>query len=277
MNTRNKFLGHRLAVLSTGFLISIGLLALFVPWLSPYTYDSQNIDATLQSASLSHWMGTDTLGRDVFTRIFVGARLSLIVGLASALVALVLGTLTGAWAGMRGGWIDVLLMRLVDFFYLFPSLLLAVLLMLALGRGVLGLLLALALTSWVMQARLVRAQVIQVREATFVESARAMGASEWRVFFSHILPQLWGPIIVSLTLQIPSNILAESFLSFIGLGIQPPFSSWGTLASEGFRALRSYPHLMIYPGVVLFLSMLAFNFLGDGLRDALDPKHPKQS
>ena len=192
--------------------------------------------------------------------------MSLAVGVVTALFALILGTLVGAVAGYFGGWVDALLMRLVDLFYIFPSLLLAILLMLILGRGFTGIFIALGIAAWTTQARLVRAQFLQAKELLYVESARAMGVSTSGIIFKHILPNLWGPIIVSLTVQIPQAIMSESFLSFIGLGLQPPFSSWGTLANEGFRAMKSYPHLIIFPGAVLFLTMVAFNYLGDGLQ-----------
>lgn len=276
-----RFLRHRPAVASLVFLLLISGLAVFAPYVAPYAYDAQDIASKLEGPSRLHWMGTDSLGRDLFSRVIYGARVSLQVGILTALFALILGTATGAVAGYRGGWIDHLLMRVVDLFYIFPSLLLAILLMVALGAGAagieggdgtLGIVLALGLVAWVTQARLVRGQVLQARELTYVESARAIGARGTWILFRHILPNLIGPIIVSVTFQIPTNILAESFLSFIGLGIQPPQSSWGTLANEGFRAMRSYPHLILFPGAVLFLTMLAFNYLGDGLRDVLDPK-----
>jgi oligopeptide transport system permease protein len=198
--------------------------------------------------------------------------MSLAVGVFTALFALVLGTLSGALAGYFGGWVDQLIMRVADIFYIFPSLLLAILLTLLFGRGFTGVLLAIGLTAWVTQARLVRAQVMQAREMAYVEAARAIGRHDLAIILRHILPNIWGPVIVSLTIQIPSNIMAESFLSFIGLGLQPPYSSWGTLASDGFRAIRSFPHLIVFPGAVLFITLLAFNYLGDGLRDWLDPK-----
>lgn len=254
------------------FLVVITLMAIAAPWVTRYSFEVQNIDQRLQTPSLLHWMGTDGLGRDLYSRIIYGARMSLAVGVFSALAALVMGTFTGAIAGFYGGWVDSLLMRLVDLFYTFPSLLLAILLMLVFGSGVTGIFIAISLTAWVTQARLVRGQVLQAREMAYVESARAVGARDSRILWRHILPNLAGPIVVSLTLQIPANIMAESFLSFIGLGLQPPFSSWGTLAAEGFRSIKAYPHLMIFPGGVLFLSVLAFNALGDGLRDWLDPK-----
>jgi oligopeptide transport system permease protein len=209
--------------------------------------------------------------------VIYGARMSLSVGIFTALFALILGTATGAWSGYRGGWTDQLLMRIVDIFYIFPSLLLAILLSLLFGRGFLGVFLAISSTAWMTQARLVRAQVLQAREMPYVEAARAMGLSGFRIVVRHILPNLLGPIVVSLTMQIPANIMAESFLSFIGLGLQPPYSSWGTLASDGFRAMRSYPHLIIFPGIILFLTLLALNYLGDGLRDWLDPKSQRST
>ena len=268
-----SFFKHRLATLSLGFLILVTSAALFAPVITHYSYEEQNVSEKLEGPSRNHWMGTDSLGRDLYSRIVYGAQVSLAVGVLTALFALVLGTITGAAAGYWGGWTDQILMRTVDLFYTFPSLLLAILLMLLLGYGITGIMLALGMTAWVTQARLVRGQVIQAKQLAYVESARAMGVKSVTIILRHILPNIWGPIIVSLTFQIPSNIMAESFLSFLGLGLQPPFSSWGTLASEGFRAMKSYPHLIIFPGTVLFLTMLAFNYLGDGLRDVLDVKN----
>jgi len=263
---------HKAAWVSFGFIVIVGLMAIFADQLTAFSYDHQNIEAQLQLPNATHWMGTDSLGRDLFSRIVYGARMSLAVGLLTALIAMTLGTLVGALAGYRGGWIDMLLMRIVDLFYIFPSLLSAILLTVLLGRGFVGILLALGLTAWVAQARLVRNQVLQAKQMDYVESARAMGVQDWRIVLFHILPNILGPMIVSLTFQIPTNIMSESFLSFIGLGLQPPYSSWGTLANEGFRAMKSYPHLMIFPGLALFFTMLAFNYLGDGLRDGLDPR-----
>lgn len=260
------------AVIALAFLFLIGAAAIFAPWLTRFGYAEQLIEHRLEGPSLTHWMGTDGLGRDLYSRVLFGARMSLAVGVFTAVASLLLGTVTGAIAGYFGGWIDEILMRIVDLFYIFPSLLLAILLMLVFGQGATGIFVAISLTAWVTQARLVRGQVLQAREMAYVESARAVGIGHGRILWRHILPNLIGPIIVSLTLQIPANIMAESFLSFIGLGLQPPFSSWGTLASEGFRSIRSFPHLMIFPGGVLFLTVLAFNALGDGLRDWLDPR-----
>ena len=203
------------------FLLLLGALAAAAPWVTSYSFEEQNISQRLVAPSTQHWMGTDTLGRDLTSRILYGARMSLSVGVVTALFALFLGTLIGAVAGYVGGWVDSLLMRIVDLFYIFPSLLLAILLMLLLGRGFTGIFLALGIAAWTTQARLVRAQVLQAKELLYVESARAVGVSTSAIIYRHILPNLWGPILVSLTMQIPQAIMAESFLSFIGLGIQP--------------------------------------------------------
>jgi oligopeptide transport system permease protein len=253
--------------LSAGFLLLISLMAVFAPLVTRYSYEEQNISERLEGPSAHHWMGTDSLGRDLYSRTIYGARMSLAIGVFTALFALFLGTLVGSIAGYQGGWMDSILMRIVDLFYIFPSALLAILFMLLLGRGFLGIFVALGITAWVTQARLVRGQVLQIKELPYVESARAIGVNHFRIVTRHILPNLLGPVIVSLTVQIPTNIMAESFLSFIGLGLQPPYSSWGTLANEGFRAMQSFPHLIIFPGTVLFVTMLAFHYLGEGLRD----------
>jgi oligopeptide transport system permease protein len=260
---------RRLAAISLVLLAIVSLMALAAPWVTKYSYEEQNISQKLEGPSAAHWMGTDNLGRDLYSRVIYGARISLAVGVFTALFALVVGTLSGAIAGYWGGWLDEFVMRVADLFYLFPSLLAAILLMLLLGRGFVGIFVALGMTAWVTQARLVRGQVLQAREMAYVEAARAMGLRSHAIIRRHILPNLWGPIIVSLTVQIPQAIMAESFLSFIGLGLQPPLSSWGTLAAEGFRAIHSFPHLLIFPGLVLFVTMLAFNYLGDALSDAI--------
>jgi len=267
MTGKTIFLKNKIALLSLVFLVVLAFLALLAPWVTHYSFEEQNFAQTLQPPSSLHWMGTDSLGRDLMSRIIYGARISLTVGLFTTFSALILGTFVGSIAGYYGGWLDSLLMRVVDLVYIFPSTLLAILIMVMVGRGFLGILAALAVTSWVTQARLVRGLVLHLRELNYIEAARAMGITDTSILLRHIWPNILGPIIVSLTFQIPSNIMAESFLSFIGLGLQPPLSSWGTLASEGFRGIRSFPHLMIFPGTVLFVTMLAFNYLGEGLRD----------
>jgi oligopeptide transport system permease protein len=266
-----RFRLHRPAALGLAFILTIATLSIFAPWVTRQSYEIQNISDQLQGPSIRHLMGTDSLGRDLYSRILYGGRMSLAVGIATALFSLILGTFTGALAGFYSGWVDRILMRVVDFFYIFPMLLTATLLTLVLGRGFTGIFAAIGLTAWVTQARLIRGLVLQAKEQTYVESARALGVTDFGILFRHILPNLAGPIIVSLTFQIPTNILAESFLSFMGLGLQPPLASWGTLSNEGYRAMQSYPHLILFPGTMLFLLMLAFHNVGEGLRLFMDP------
>lgn len=254
------------SVASVLFLALLIGLAIFAPWVTRFSYEEQNILEKLQSPSWLHWMGTDQLGRDLYSRVIYGARTSLALGFFASLVATLFGTLIGGIAGFRGGWPDFVLMRTAELFYIFPSSLLAILLMVLFGRGFTGIFIALAITTWVNQARLVRNQVLQIKEFPFVEAAHAVGATPGAILFRHILPNIMGPMIVSLTIQIPNNIMSESFLSFIGLGLQPPYSSWGTLANEGFRAMQSFPHLILFPGLLLYTTMLAFSSLGEGLK-----------
>ena len=239
--------------------------------LCPYSFDQTSTDF-LAGPSSQHLMGTDELGRDLLSRIVYGARLSIAIGLTTAGVAFVIGTLYGATSGYFGGKIDTLLMRGVDIAYSLPDLLVMILIGVLLGRGTLGILIALGLVSWMGTARLVRAQFLQLKNEEFIEAARAQGQSGLNIVFKHLLPNAMGPIIVALTFTVPSAILSESTLSFIGLGLSPPACSWGTLASDGWRSLRAHPHLIFFPSMFIFMTVLSFNFLGDGLRDALDPR-----
>ena len=239
--------------------------------LCPYSFDQTSTDF-LAGPSSQHLMGTDELGRDLLSRIGYGASLSIAIGLTTAAVAFVIGTLYGAISGYVGGKIDTLLMRGVDIAYSLPDLLVMILIGVLLGRGTLGILIALGLVSWMGTARLVRAQFLQLKNEEFIEAARAQGQSGLNIVFKHLLPNAIGPIIVALTFTVPSAILSESTLSFIGLGLSPPACSWGTLASDGWRSLRAHPHLIFFPSMFIFMTVLSFNFLGDGLRDALDPR-----
>jgi oligopeptide transport system permease protein len=254
-----------------GFILLICAAALAAPWLAPYPFDLQDTHAILQGPSSVHWMGTDRLGRDLFSRLLYGARMSLSVGTFTAAFAVLFGTVYGAISGYLGGKTDNLLMRFVDLVYSLPDLLLIILITVTIGRGVLGILLALSLVSWVTVARIIRGEVLKLREFSYVEAARAVGASHHRILFLHILPNTMGVLIVTLTFRIPAAILAESTLSFIGLGIAPPFASWGSMASEGWTAMKFYPHLILFPSLFLFLTIIAFNVLGDALRDLLEP------
>ncbi|MGE5816622.1 MAG: ABC transporter permease [Deltaproteobacteria bacterium] len=258
------------------FVLLVAAAAFLAPALSPYSAGGLEEKRILEAPSRAHWMGTDGLGRDLLTRVLYGARVSLTAGVGTAMLALLIGTAYGVISGFKGGSLDHFMMRVVDIFYGLPDMLLFILLSLLFGRNIAGLLAALGLVSWVRFARMARGQVLQVKELLFVESARSMGASRRRIILRHILPNILGPIIVTLTFSIPSAILAESTLSFIGLGINDPYSawgtSWGTLAQDGWRAMRTFPHLIFFPAAAIFLTILAFNTLGNGLRDLLDPR-----
>lgn len=258
------------------FIIIVSLAGMLAPLIAPYAPGGLEEKGLLEGPSLSHWMGTDELGRDLLTRVLYGARVSITVGFGTAAIALIIGTAYGLISGYGGGALDNLMMRVVDIFYGLPDLLIFILLSLLLGRNIGGLLIALGLVTWVRFARITRGQVLQAKELAYVEGAKAIGASHLRLIARHILPNILGPIVVTLTFSIPSAILAESTLSFIGLGINDPYdawgTSWGTLAQDGWRAMRAYPHIILFPGMAIFLTILAFNFLGNGLRDILDPK-----
>ena len=261
-----------------GLICALLLLAalswLSVP-LSPYSYD-QTSDVLLAAPSFAHPMGTDELGRDLLSRVIYGARLSIAIGFFTAGTAFVIGTVYGSIAGYFGGKVDSLLMRGVDIAYSLPDLLVMILvgvmLPAAIGRSTLGILLALGLVSWMGTARLVRAQLLQLQHEEFIDAARVAGQNGLNILLRHLLPNALGPIIVALTFTVPSAILSESTLSFIGLGLSPPACSWGTLANYGWRSLRSHPHLLMFPSLFIFITVLSFNILGDGLRDAFDPR-----
>ncbi len=273
---------NKAAVFSGYYILFVCFIAIFAKQIAPYSFDEQNVDRMFQSPNSLHWLGTDSLGRDMLSRIIYGARVSMSVGVFTAFISLCVGTLYGAVAGWFGGRVDSFLMRLIDILYTIPELVLLILVSVIFqqldvfddpeSKALIGIFLALSLVSWAGVARLVRGQILQVREMLFVEAARALGASGGQIIFKHIVPNIMGPVIVTLTFQIPANVLFESFLSFIGLGLQPPFSSWGVLANDGWRSLTSYPHVILFPGIVIFVTMLAFNLFGDGLRDAFDPK-----
>lgn len=260
----------RPAIVSAGIILFLLAVALFGKIVSPYPYDLQNTAEALSPPSRVHWMGTDELGRDLFSRLIYGTRISMTISFLTAISALCFGTLYGAISGYAGGKVDNLMMRAVDVIFALPDLLLIILITVIIGRGMAGMFLALSLVGWMTVARLIRGEVLRLKELSYIEAGRSLGASHRRLLFVHILPNTVAVLIVTLTFRIPSAILAESTLSFIGLGLSPPASSWGTLANEGWKALKFYPHLIIFPSLVIFITMLAFNFLGDGLRDALD-------
>jgi len=256
-------------LVSLVFLALMSLSAIFAPILSPFPYGAQDQGAILASPGGQHLLGTDMLGRDLLSRLLYGARVSLVVGFLSALTAVFIGMVYGAISGYIGGSVDNWMMRFVDSVYALPDLLVIILISIWTGQGIVGICLALSLVSWVGVARVIRGEVLKLKEEAFVEAARAMGSSPLRIIFKHILPNTIGVLMVALTLRIPAVIFAESSLSFLGLGIQPPLASWGSLAHEGWLALRFYPHLLVFPGVAIFLTVLAFNFLGEGIQETL--------
>jgi len=260
-------------VMITGLIIiAIIGVAIAAPYISPYSYDETNFKNILSSPSKKHLMGTDEEGRDLLSRVIFGARVSISVALGTALIALVIGTIYGAVSGYIGGKSDELMMRVVDVFYSLPDLLLIVLITLVIGRGVLGIVLALGLTAWMRVARIVRGSVIQLKAKDFIESAKSLGATPSRILIFHIFPNILSPLIVTITFSVPYAILAESTLSFLGLGISPPETSWGTLASTGWQGMRTFPYLIAFPSLAIFITAFSFNLFGEGIRDMLDPR-----
>lgn len=266
---------NKLAVLGAVILVVLMVLSLLAPIIAPYSFEEQNLELGATPPSSAHWLGTDTLGRDQLTRILYGSRISLAVGFTATAVALIIGVLWGTIAGYYGGRVDAFMMRFVDVLYALPFVIFIILLTVVFGRSLLLLFLAIGAVEWLTMARITRAQVLNLKQQEFIEAAISIGASKSRIIFKHLIPNALGPIIVYTTLTIPSVILLESFLSFLGLGIQPPNSSWGSLISRGVETMEEYPWLLIYPGLVLSITLFSLNFLGDGLRDALDPKTAK--
>jgi oligopeptide transport system permease protein len=282
---------NRAALAGLSVIVLMALCALLADVLAPYPFSQQDLSVVRQPPSAQHWLGTDELGRDILSRLLYGARISLAVGLVVQALILLVGVPIGALAGYFGGWLDTLLMRAVDVLYSIPDLLLVIVVMttvraaLASGGGtlgafaavdaafggLLGVFVALALTSWLTVARLVRGQVLSLKEREFVDAARTLGAGHGRILRQHLLPNTLAPIIVAATFGIPSAILLEASLSFLGLGVQAPMPSWGAMILEGYKAMRAQPHMLVAPAAALSLTVLSYNFFGDGLRDALDP------
>jgi oligopeptide transport system permease protein len=258
-------------IISACFILAVIFVAAAAPYISPYKFDETDFENTLSTPSREHPMGTDETGRDILSRVIYGARVSMAVALGTALVALIIGTTYGVISGYIGEKVDELMMRVVDVFYSLPDLLLIVLITLIVGKGVEGIVISLGLTAWMRVARIVRGSIMQVKNLTFIESARSLGASPFRVMIVHLFPNILSPLIVTLTFSVPYAILAESTLSFLGLGISPPQASWGTLASTGWQGMRTVPHLIAFPSVAIFVTVLSFNLLGEGIRDILDP------
>lgn len=265
-----KFRQNNLAMLGLILLTCVACLAILGPWLSRHTYFETQLELKNMPPSSQFWFGTDDLGRDVFTRVWIGARISLSIGLAAALLDLAIGVLWGGVAGLSGGAVDSLMMRTADTLYSLPYLLVAILLLVLMGPGIPSLLASMTAIGWITMARIVRGQTLQLKQQEFVLAARALGAGFGRTLAVHILPNAAGPIIVTLTFTIPGAIFTEAFLSFLGLGVSAPLSSLGTLVSEGLPALQYYPWRLFFPGLILSCTLLAFNLIGDGLRDHFD-------
>jgi peptide/nickel transport system permease protein len=265
------FRRNRLAMVGLLFVLLLALLAIFAPLVSPYNPYIVDLDQQLLPPSLHHWLGTDNFGRDVLTRIIYGARISLVVGIVPSFISLMIGTVMGILIGYVGGRTDFVFMRLADMMIAFPSLLLAMVVMYTLGANLFNIFIALALVGWAGVARVVRSQTLALKEKEFIEAARANGTTQSTVMAHHIFPNVVPTLIVLFSLSIPDAIMWESSLSFLGVGVQPPAASWGLLVSTGKDYLFQAPMFAVAPGVAILLAVLAFNFVGDGLRDALDP------
>ena len=267
-----RLLRNKLAVVGGVTVVLLCLVAIFADVLAPQSYAKANFGSIYQFPSREFPLGTDQLGRDVLSRMIYGARVSMLVGLGSQVIVVLLGVPLGALAGYIGGRTDILITRFIDVMYAFPRLLFVILIMSMLGAGLINIFIALGLTGWVGIARQTRAQVLALKEKEFVEGARALGARGWRVLTRHVLPSALTPIVVSITFGIPEAIFTEAALSFIGVGINPPTPSWGQMVGENQQFLRSYWYLCVFPSIAIAVTMLSFTFFGDGVRDALDPK-----
>ncbi len=263
------------ALISFFLIIFIILTAIIGPFFSPYSYSDQSVIYQNLLPSAEHWFGTDGLGRDVFVRCLYGARISLTVGIFATLISILIGIIYGGIAGYYGGKVDNIMMRIVDLLYAIPLLLWVILLMVVLKPGLQNILIAIGAVYWLSMARIVRGQVLSLKEQDYVLAARSIGVSSRRIIMRHLIPNAIGPILVTATFSIPEAIFTEAFLSFIGLGVGAPMASWGMLASDALPGLRSFPLQLFFPAFSICITMLAFNFVGDGLRDALDPRMRK--
>lgn len=263
---------NKVAIFSMILLVIIILMCIIGPWISPHKFSVQDTDKMNISPNSEYWFGTDNLGRDLFSRLWIGGRVSITIGIIGTIIEVVIGCIYGGISGYFGGKVDDIMMRIVEILISIPYMLIVIILSIFLGKGMMSLLIALCITGWTSMARMVRGQVMQLKQSEYVLAAQALGADPKRVIFKHLIPNTIGVIIVYMTFDIPSFIFAEAFLSFIGLGIQPPETSWGAMTSFGQAVMDFYPYQLIFPALAISLTMLAFNLLGDGLRDALDPK-----
>ena len=261
-----------LAVLGLTVIVLIVLLAVFGPMFSQYEYDAQDFMISNEPPSLEHWFGTDMFGRDLFVRVMYGARISLAVGFLASMISLLIGVVYGGISGFAGGKTDNFMMSIVDVIYSVPTMIYVILLMVVVGPGLKSIFITLGISYWAPMARIVRAEVLRLKNEEFVLAARVLGASPSRILFRHLIPNALGPVLVTLQFSIPGAIFTEAFLSFVGLGVSAPMASWGVLSSDAVGSLAIYPYQLFFPASAISITILAFNFLGDGLRDALDPK-----
>lgn len=266
-----RFSHNKLAVVGLFLLFVIAGFAIFAPMFSSYTYE-QNVGLYNTAPSATHWFGTDDLARDIFVRAWEGARISLFIGITAAVIDLIIGVLWGSIAGLAGGRVDNIMMRIADVLTAIPYLLVVIILLVIMEPGLIPMIIALSITGWVNMARIVRSEVLKIKNQEYVLAARTLGANQWHIIKRHLIPNAMGAILVTMTMTIPSAIFTESFLSYLGLGVQAPLASWGTMASEGFKALQSAPWRLLFPAILISTTIFAFNAVGDGLRDALDPK-----
>ena len=267
-----RMANNRLAVFGLIVVCAMVALSALTPWFAPYAYDEQDLELCAAGPSAGHWFGTDPLGRDLLTRILYGGRISLLVGFAATVVSLSVGVTYGAVSGFAGGRTDSIMMRAVDILYTLPFTIFVIILMVFLGRSLVLLFLAIGAVQWLTMARIVRDRVRTLRTVEFVEAAILMGFSRRRIILRHLIPNVLGPAIVYTTLTIPNVMLLEAFLSFLGLGVQAPMSSWGVLIKEGADCMEEFPWMLIFPSIALSMTLFSLNFLGDGMRDAFDPQ-----
>lgn len=266
-----RFTKNKVATIGLFILIAIVLMAIFAPMFSSYTYNEQ-LGLYNAPPSAAHWFGTDDLGRDMFVRVWEGARISLFIGLTAATIDLIIGVLWGSISGLASDRVDNIMMRIADVLYAVPYLLVVIILLVILKPGLVPMIIALSITGWINMARIVRGEVLSIKNQEYVLAARTLGASKLHLIIRHLIPNALGTILVTMTLTIPLAIFTESFLSYLGLGVPAPMASWGTMASEGNKALVSAPWRLMFPALFISLTIFAFNAVGDGLRDALDPK-----
>jgi len=266
---------NKMAVLGGIFIVLLSIASFATPFIAPDSYERQNLDLGASKPSSAHWFGTDPLGRDLLARVLYGGCISLSVGLAATVVSVVIGVLYGTISGYSGGRVDAIMMRIVDILYSLPFVMFVILLMVIFGRNIILLFMAIGAVQWLDMARIVRGQVLSLKKQEFIEAALALGLRKRRIILRHMIPNVLGIVIIYSTLIVPSVMLLEAFLSFLGFGVQPPMSSWGTLINEGAKSMEEFPWMLIFPGLFFSVTLFSLNFLGDGLRDALDVRASK--